>query len=186
MQNSTVPPDALHRSYTVPQTFCTIPTLFLPPVPSIADMSENVRNFEAFCKNGCPRYTTTFYDCGLPPLTMRFAPFLHCPYTVPTVFCTVPAPFGTVLFCLLLSILDPSLRQDFWPPPAASGRNMRLHPPASGRSLVYIQHPAAGQTPLSQKQKYTLLVEQRGRLLYRSRQLRQFSYGPFGMASHFG
>ena len=44
-------------------------------------------------------------------------------------------------------------RQDFWPPPAASGRNMRLHPPASSRSLVHIRHSPAGQTPLSQKRK---------------------------------
>ena len=36
---------------------------------------------------------------------------------------------------------------------AASGRNMRLHPPDSGRSLVHIRHPAAGQTSLSQKRK---------------------------------
>ena len=48
MQNSTVPAVALHRSCIVPYTFCTVRTLFPPPVPSITDSSENVHNFEAF------------------------------------------------------------------------------------------------------------------------------------------
>ena len=77
-QNSTVPPLALHSSYTVPQKFCTVPALFPPgmQVPaqfltalvSITDTSENV----------------------------------HRSDTAPQILCTVPTPFGTVPFGLLI------------------------------------------------------------------------------------
>ena len=60
----------------------------------------------------------------------------------------VSSPKGALTRCPYLVLVSGN-----WPPPAACGRNMRLHPRASGSNLVHIRHPSAGQTPLSQKRK---------------------------------
>ena len=42
-------------------------------------------------------------------------------------------------------MLDPGLREKFWPPPAASSRNMRLHPPAPAEGWSTSGTPRQGK-----------------------------------------
>ena len=53
-----------------------------------------------------PRYTFFFFWTIFRNFVLTFVQVLHCFYTGPQKFCTVPEPVGTVIFCLPCTILN--------------------------------------------------------------------------------